>query len=264
MELNPWRFLREEDLKKFLTDPMNDENAPDRVFIINYLKGQPIALKFLDVGSGTGNMYLTLKNSMLQFEYLGVDKTEKMVEFARKRFPPSGLPQDHSPETKFIHADIYSLPFPDRSWKVVYCRHVLDHLSGYEKALAELARVCDDCLVICLLNQLADKQQIKVIGKPPEQTKQGEFSEHYLNIYPRKPFMEALDKLGFSVKADQLIQVGGYFKFYHLIIARREPTFGEALGEAVFKAAMETEQAWGEVKKVEKVGIYEKGSRVVA
>jgi len=214
--------MTDEDLKKFLTDPMNDENAPDRAFVIDYLKRQPlkwdylfhhpIPLIFLDVGSGTGNMYLTLKNSTLQFKYLGVDRTKNMVEFAQRRFP----------EAKFIQGDIHSLPFPDRSWNVVYCRHVLDHLPGYEKALSELARVCSDCLIICLLNQLADKQQIKVIGKPPSQTDPKQFSEHYLNTYPRKPFMEMLKNQGFNVVVDQLIQVGGFFKFYQLIIARRQ------------------------------------------
>jgi len=205
--------MTDEDLKKFLTDSLNNENAPDRVFVINYLKGQPIPLQFLDVGSGTGNMYLTLKNSMLQFVYVGVDKTSKMVNFSKKRFPEE--------KSMFIQGDIYDLKFPDRMWKVVYCRHVLDHLLGYEKALTELARVCSDCLIICLLKPLADKQEIKVIGKPPTLTKPGEFSEHFLNTYPRKPFMEKLNQLGFSILVDQLIQVGGFFKFYHLIIARR-------------------------------------------
>jgi len=219
--------MTDEDLKKFLTDPLNDENAPDRKFVIDYLKGQPIPLKFLDVGCGTGNMYITLKNSMLQFEYLGVDKTLKMVEFACRRFPHDqawyieGAVYEQPPEAKFIQGDIHSLPFPDRSWNVVYCRHVLDHLPGYEKALSELTRVCSDCLIICLLNQLADKQQIKVIGKPPSQTDPKQFSEHYLNTYPRKPFMEMLKNQGFSVVEDRLIQVGGFFKFYQLIIAKR-------------------------------------------
>jgi len=211
IELCPWRYLSDEDLKKFLTDPMNDENAPDRVSVIDYLRHNFKKVRLLDVGCGTGNEYLSLKQSGLDFEYLGVDKTLKMVEFARKRFP----------EAKFVQDDINDLHLPDRSWPIVYCRHVIDHLPGYEKALAELARVCDDCLIICLLKSLADKQEIKVIGKPPEQTKPGEFSEHFLNTYPRKPFMQTLEKLGFNVVVDKLIEVGGFFKLYEVIIARR-------------------------------------------
>jgi ubiquinone/menaquinone biosynthesis C-methylase UbiE len=203
--------MSDADLKKFLTDPCNNENAPDRKLVIDYLKGQPIPLRFLDVGSGTGNMYLTMKQSGMEFEYVGVDKTLKMVEFARKRFP----------EAKFVQGDIHSLPFPDRSWQILYVRHVLDHLPGYEGALSELARVCSDCLIICLLKPLADKQEIKVIGKPPEQTEPGEFSEHYLNTYARKPFMEMLENLGFCIAVDKLVDVGGYFKRYEVIIARR-------------------------------------------
>jgi ubiquinone/menaquinone biosynthesis C-methylase UbiE len=213
IELNPWDYMSDEDLKKFLTDERNNENAPDRVFVINYLKEQAIPVQILDVGSGTGNMYLALKKSVQDYVYVGVDKTVKMVNFAKKRFPEA--------KSKFIQGDIHDLGFPDKMWKVVYCRHVLDHLNGYEKALSELARVCSDCLVICLLNQLADKQQIKVIGKPPSQTAPNQFSEHFLNTYPRKQFTEALKNLGFNVVVDQLIQVGGFFKFYHLIIARR-------------------------------------------
>jgi len=209
-ELNPWSFLSNDDLKKFLTDPMNDENAPDRAFVINYLKQNFKKVRFLDVGSGTGNQYLSLKQSGLDFEYLGVDKTQKMVEFASKRFP----------EAKFIQGDIYSLPFPDRSWNVVYARHIIDHLSGYEGALSELARTCSDCLIICLLNPLADKQEIKVIGKPPSQTKPGEFSEHFLNTYARKPFMEVLKNSGFDVAVSKLIEVGGFFGNYEVIIAK--------------------------------------------
>ena len=211
MELNPWNHLSEERLGGFLNDSKNNENAPDRKIIINYLResfGKP---RLLDVGSGTGHQYLAMKKSGMEFEYLGVDKTDKMVEFARKKFP----------EAKFIQGDVHKLPFADRSWPVVYCRHVLAHLSGYEKALSEIARVTKDCLIICLLISLGVKQQIKVLGKPPSQTKPDEFNEHYLNTYERGPFMGELENLGFNVAVDKLIGVGGYFKYYELIIAKR-------------------------------------------
>lgn len=211
LELCPWKYLSEERLREFLSDPKNNENAPDRKIVIDYLGKNFVKPSFLDVGCGTGHQYLALKQSLMSFDYCGMDKTEKMVEFARSRFP----------EAKFIQGDVHQLPFADRSWPVVYCRHVLAHLPGYGRTLSEIARVCSDCLIICLLIPLDAKGQIKVEGKPPDQTKPGEFSEHYLNTYERGPFMDALKNLGFNVAVDKLIGVGGYFKYYGLIIARR-------------------------------------------
>ncbi len=211
LELCPWKFLSEERLREFLSDPINNEGALDRKIVIDYLREHFDKPRLLDVGCGTGFMYLALKKSGMDFEYLGVDKTEKMVEFAKKRFP----------EANFAVGDIYKLQFPDRSWDVVYCRHIFTHLPGYEEALAEVARVTKDCLIVCLLYPLADKQQIKVEGGPPDQTKPNEFSEHYLNTYAREPFMETLKSLRFDVVMDKLVEVGGYFGRYGLIIARR-------------------------------------------
>ena len=211
LELCPWEHLSEERLREFLTDPLNNQNASDRKIAIGYLGKNFAKPSFLDVGCGTGHQYLALKQSSMSIDYCGVDKTEKMVDFAKKRFP----------EAKFIQGDIHKLQFQDRSWPVVYVRHVLVHLPGYIGALTEAARVCSDCLIICLLKPLADKGQIRVIGKPPDQTKPENFSEHYLNTYKREPFMGAIKNLGFDVIMDEMVEVGGYFKNYELIIARR-------------------------------------------
>lgn len=211
LELCPWEYLSEKQLREFLVDPHNNENAPDRKIVIDYLKNNFVKPSFLDVGCGPGHMYLALKQSGVDFDYCGIDKTEKMVEFARKRFPDA-----------FNLGDIHDLPPIDLSWRVVYCRHVLVHLPGYKEALSELARVCSDCLIICLLKPLSDKDIVHVEGNPLNQTKPGNFSEHYLNTYAREPFMEQLKNLGFNVVIDKMVEVGGYFKNYELIIARRK------------------------------------------
>ena len=211
LELCPWEHLSENRLREFLTDPLNNQNASDRKIAIGYLSKNFAKPSFLDVGCGTGHQYLALKQSLMSFDYCGVDKTEKMIDFAKRRFP----------EANFVVGDIYNLQFPDRSWDVVYIRHVFTHLPGYEDALAEVTRVTRDCLIICLLYPLADKQQIQVEGEPPDQTKLGEFSEHYLNIYARGPFMGAIKNLGFDVVMDEMVEVGGYFGRYELIIAKR-------------------------------------------
>ncbi|MBA7593118.1 Trans-aconitate 2-methyltransferase [subsurface metagenome] len=212
MELNPWEHLSEERLKQFLTDPLNNENAEDRKIVIDYLRENFDKVRLLDVGCGTGHQYLALKQSGWNFDYCGVDKTKKMVDFARRRFP----------DARFHVGDIHELPSPARSWQVVYVRHVFTHLPGYKKALAEVAKVCSDCLIICLLKPLADKQEIRVIGKPPNhRAKPVEFSEHYLNVYSREPFMTMLKSLGFDVVIDEMVEVGGYFGRYEVLITRR-------------------------------------------
>lgn len=211
IELCPWQFMDDGFLGRFLIDPRNNENAPDRKIVIDYLTKNAIERDLLDVGSGTGNMYLALKKAGEYFGYLGVDKTRKMIDFARKRFP----------EAHFIEGDVYELPLDNSSWPVVYIRHVFAHLSGYEKALAEVARVCSDCLAICLLKPLGDREQIKIVGKPFSQVGAGRFSEHYLNQYAREPFIAQLKDGGFTVDMDKRVDIGGYFQEYELIIARR-------------------------------------------
>jgi len=210
-ELCPWRFLSEERLRSFLADPTNNEHALDRKIAIDYLLKNFVKIKLLDVGCGTGHQYLTLRKLLPTFEYLGVDKTQKMVDFAKRRFP----------DADFIHGDIHDLPFPDRSWPIVYCRHVLAHLPSYKRALTELARVCSDCLIICLLFPLADTTRITVVGDPPDKVPQGAFSRHYLNVYAREPFMAMLKEQGFDLAMGCHVEVSGFFKRFELIAARR-------------------------------------------
>jgi len=210
-ELCPWEHLSEERLKEFLTDPKNNESAPDRKIAIDYMRENFDKIRLLDVGCGTGHQYLAMKQQLEDFEYLGVDKTQKMVDFAKRRFQ----------EADFIQGDIHDLPFPDRSWPVVYCRHVLTHLPSYNKALTELAHMCSDCLIICSLFPLAGSTRITVVGEPPSKVPPGDFSRHYLNVYAREPFMEMLKGLGFNLAMGCYVEVGGHFGRYELIIARR-------------------------------------------
>lgn len=211
MEFCPWAHLSQERLQSFLTDPTNNERAPDRKIAIDYMRENFEKVRLLDVGCGTAHQYLAMKQQLEDFEYLGVDKTQKMVEFARKRFP----------DAQFVEGDIYDLPFPDCSWPIVFVRHVLTHLPSYKKALPEVARVCSDCLILCLLFPLAGRNRMGIMGKPPERTKPGDFSEHYLNVYAREPFMEMLKGLGFKLDMDCHVEVGGQFKQFELITARR-------------------------------------------
>jgi SAM-dependent methyltransferase len=80
--------------------------------------------KVLDVGSG-GHPFS--KATHLLDRHLGATthRTEELVRDARP----------------LMAADIYALPFRDKSWDFVFCSHVLEHLERPGDAIRELVRV---------------------------------------------------------------------------------------------------------------------------
>lgn len=66
------------------------------------------------------------------------------VDFA----PPENTLKENTP-FKIYEADISrELPFPDRSFDMVFCTHTLEHLRNPQKALSELIRVTKKRLII--------------------------------------------------------------------------------------------------------------------
>jgi SAM-dependent methyltransferase len=53
-----------------------------------------------------------------------------------------------NPGRRFAAGDLYALPFPDRSFDLVVCMEVLEHLEAPERGLAELARVSRGWLLL--------------------------------------------------------------------------------------------------------------------
>ena len=51
------------------------------------------------------------------------------------------LSADLSSPLAMVHFDITSIPYPDESFDVIYCSHVLEHVSNDRQAMAEFQRV---------------------------------------------------------------------------------------------------------------------------
>lgn len=85
-------------------------------------------LRLLDAGCGTGRR---LRNTGAA-SAIGVDLSPEMLEAGRD-----------GGDAWMIVGDIRSLPLPDRSFDVVWCRLVVGHLPECRRAYAELARVAD-------------------------------------------------------------------------------------------------------------------------
>jgi SAM-dependent methyltransferase len=109
--------------------------------------------------------------------------------FALERMFPEGTPaigleyrhdkalvaSEKLPAVSVVRGDAGVLPFPDRSADLVTSIEVLEHLPGYEQAVAEMARICRGRLVVSVpwepwfrLGNLGRGKNVKRWGNDPE------------------------------------------------------------------------------------------------
>ncbi len=95
----------------------------------------------LEIGCGTGRFCYLLSKEFPDKLIIGVDISETSLEFARKLKDISG-----AVNLCFQKEDMFSLPFPDRHFDVVFTEGVIEHFKldchpNYKTALREMIRV---------------------------------------------------------------------------------------------------------------------------
>jgi len=95
------------------------------------------------------------------------------------------------PSVSVVRGDAGVLPFPDRSADLVTSIEVLEHLPGFEQAVAEMARICGGRLVVSVpwepwfrLGNLGRGKNVKRLGNDPE----------HVNFFSPRPLRAALGK----------------------------------------------------------------------
>jgi SAM-dependent methyltransferase len=89
----------------------------------------------LDVGCGTGEISSRLVGLFGSARVTGVDLIEPHLELARSRYAAL------ADRLTFQQADAFELPFADRSFDLVVCRHMLQAVPHAERVVAEMVRV---------------------------------------------------------------------------------------------------------------------------
>lgn len=118
-------------LKESLPGDHSRQVSADAVLQARVAKGFAPA-KVLDFGCGDGRSIDLFRRVLPQADWTGVD-IEASPEVASRR----------RQDGRFVTYDGYELPFPDRSFPLVYSHQVLEHVRKPELALREIARVLE-------------------------------------------------------------------------------------------------------------------------
>jgi ubiquinone/menaquinone biosynthesis C-methylase UbiE len=158
----------------------NGPNHPSQLYAIRqYVKPD---MTFLDYGCGSATTFEAMKFGGIKVaRYLGLDIIPKNVEWCKENYPDGDFE---------VNNGIHLIDAPDKSWDVVYSRHVVDHMDSFEKAMDEHCRVAKKLVIVVLWRPLGaqDEHEIKHI------IDQGKvYKDEYTNDYSKKKVMEWID-----------------------------------------------------------------------
>jgi len=180
----------------------NGPDHPTQLYAIK--KYVEDGIRFLDYGCGSATTLEALKKDGWiiikgsygvdmpvfghgnKIEYKGVDIIPKNIEWCKENYPEGDWE---------VNKSIHKIDQPDKSFDVVYSRHVVDHMRSFEDAMDEHKRVADKLVIVVLWTGLldGDEHEIKNIvdqrGLPTEKT----YLDEYTNNYSRKKVKEYLE-----------------------------------------------------------------------
>lgn len=122
---------------------------------------------FLDIGCGSGTTLDALMEIKRKVKYKGTDFINHRVDWLKEHF------KDNPLKPEFEVANAREIREPDKSWDVVWSRHVIDHLPDFERAFEEQCRVAKKRVICILWVGFTDKpeHEIKPVIYGPQEAR---------------------------------------------------------------------------------------------
>jgi SAM-dependent methyltransferase len=137
----------------------------------------------LDAGCGEGFVAEIFLREMQTLQITGFDVLEDSVKLAQMR----------NPRGTFAVGSIYEIDQPDSSHDVVVAFEVMEHLHEPDKALAEMARVAKDYVVLSVPHEPFFCLANAARGKNMDQTPKGSDPDHR-NFWSREGFSKFVER----------------------------------------------------------------------
>lgn len=123
----------------------------------------------------------------------------------RARLGSSYLTADIEDPRAAVKMDITNIQYPDDTFDVIYCSHVLEHVREDTKAMRELRRVLKPSGWAILLVPIVGQENYEdfSITDPAERLKHFGLEDH-VRQYGRRGYVERLEGAGFKVKVTEV------------------------------------------------------------
>lgn len=137
----------------------------------------------LDVGCGLGLDYAMYQKNNTKVRYVGMDICKGFIKYNQQQYPSA----------TFMNGKSYDLPFEDKSFDIVTCRHLLEHLKEPYMTLMEFLRVGKSVAILWFI-------------PPGEKEKRVLRSKgFYKNTYSRDSLSDFVKSLGFNLKIKEML-----------------------------------------------------------
>lgn len=169
-----WDALAPLDAENFLNGEVEGQTHPARLYVKKWLEGLKLKKKptFLDVACGRAVDYQNISGLV---EYNGVDKTNILLETAKK----------NCPDATFHYGQITELPFKEKSFDIVQARAIFEHLAGLpevEQGIKECFRVAKNWLILGFYLPLSSKESMNYNGMFHENT----YSKESIDVFVKE------------------------------------------------------------------------------
>ncbi|MCC6952621.1 MAG: class I SAM-dependent methyltransferase [Deltaproteobacteria bacterium] len=139
--------------------------------------------RVLDAGCNTGVEGYRLFASGYAGQYVGADSNPLALSHALENL--TGRP------ASFLLSDLAAIPFPDKSFDVVFSKDVIEHAPTFEPILSELCRLTRGVLVLSMFIRMREGDD--EIRPHPD--------GYYLNRYSRPRLLSFVKARGFASEA---------------------------------------------------------------
>jgi len=188
--------MKPDHVAQFLRNHNTGVNNLGRLYLASIISQHGPGTTVLDAACGSCVNYEVFKNHHVQCSYTGLDRTEKLLDEARRRY---------GGEITFVKGFVQEIPLPDESQDIVILRHILEHLEeGYELAIKDALRVAkkEVIAVFFLTPNTGETDQLEQ-SSPDENG-----CTYWWNTYSWNKFVRFVASLGHQVQVRYVLTPG--------------------------------------------------------